>query len=93
LGENHPILTSFQLPHDFSVSMDEKFRVSGSSITPSGSVSFVTQDPLPHKFNTTASLVDGILNLELEERNGTKVQCVLVPGGRMDILLAFFRLH
>ena len=93
LGETRPILTSFMLPHDFSVSMDEKFRVTGSSVQPSGAVSFVAHDPLPHKFNTTASLVDGILNLELEKRDGSKVACELVPGGRLDILLGFFKLN
>jgi hypothetical protein len=87
IGEN--ILTSFILPHPLSVSMDNRMKVTGCGITPTGNVTFTAVDPQPHRFNTTAALVDGVLDMRLQKRDGTLTQAMLAPGGRIDILLLF----
>jgi hypothetical protein len=88
-----PILSSFNLPSFFTASVDQYGKITGTSVTPFGSVSF--SEGSARRYHELTPLPGGLrsfqLQAELVPKDGAapRKRFMIPPGGRFSVQLLF----
>ena len=92
-GFKSPVLISLDLPHEFGISGNPNFDITGVSMTPTGNVFYSAEGkPRMHNMVSHSALRNGSMRIELAPRDGgAPVVARLPPKGRMDVTLLLVR--